>query len=215
MEPDGYTQWDRLPIAYPRLHEGVRGRGPVDCLLRCVSRIEPFELAARAVKDRGPAHPSAQRALAGLADNYIARLDTWGGSGQASELPSPARPLLIALCGIVGPFALAAVIISDPRLASLRWWPAALLTAPLLLPLTWTTLTTVVRLSVPRPTLEQALRSRQCPDCATPLTGAREAIEPALVEGASFGPRACPLCRRPWPLLPPPAEATLVEAAGA
>ena len=209
MEPDGYTQWDRLPIAYPRLHEGVRGRGPVDCLLRCVARIEPYELAARAVKDRGHAHSAAQRALAGLADDYRARADAWSGSDQAADF-FPMRPLLIALCGIVGPFALVSVVVSDPRLAPLRWWPVALLAAPLLLPLTWSTLGAVAGIAIPRPSTARALRERCCPDCAAPLADEPQAIDPALVEGASFGPRACPRCRRPWPLLPPPADAAVI-----
>lgn len=211
MEPDGFTQWDRLPVAYPRLHEGVRGRGAVDCLLRCVARIEPYEIAARAVHDRGPAHPTAQRALAGLADDYAARTSAWAAAtNPADDESGPLRPLLIVLCGIVGPFALASVVISDPRLASLRWWPAALLAAPILLPLTWTTLTTATRLAVPRPSLGGALRDRCCPDCAAPLIGVACAIDPSLVEGAILGPRGCPRCRRPWPLLPPPSEALRV-----
>ncbi len=211
MEPDGFTQWDRLPVAYPRLHEGVRGRGNVDCLLRCVARIEPYELAARAVNDRGPAHPTAQRALAGLADDYAARTRAWASDAeQPGEPGSPFRPLFIVLCGIVGPFALASVVIADPRLASLRWWPAALLAAPILLPLTWTTLTAATRLAVPRPSLSSALRDRCCPDCAAPLDRVACAISPALVEGATLGPRACPRCRRPWPLLPPPGDAVLI-----
>jgi len=207
MEPDGYTQWDRLPLAYPRLHAGVRGSAPVDCLLRCVARIEPFELAFRAVADHGPAHPSAQRALAGLAESYTARLDAWAAAPDAPPPEPAARPLLIALFGVAGPLTLAAVALSDPRLSSLRWWPVSLLAAPLLLPLSWVALTGVVRLSVPRLTLEHALGTRACPDCSTPLAAAPDAIAPHLVEGVSFGPRACPRCRRPWPLLPPPTDA--------
>jgi hypothetical protein len=213
MEPDGYTQWDRIPIAYPRLHEGVRGHGPVDCLLRCIARIEPYELAARAVNDRGAAHPSAQRALAGLADDYRFRVDAWSATSQAAEAASPLRPLLIVLCGLVGPFALASVVIADPRAASLRWWPAALLAAPMLLPITWTGLGAVARLAAPQPNPGVSLRSRRCPDCGTPLEEAAHAIHPNLVEGASFGPRACPRCRRPWPLVPPPADAVVIDEA--
>ncbi|HYD01648.1 MAG TPA: hypothetical protein VEB22_10520 [Phycisphaerales bacterium] len=208
MEPDGYTQWDRLPVAYPRLHVGVRGGGPVDCLLRCVARIEPYELAARAVTDRGPAHPSTQRALAGLADDYRRRVSAWGpAEGQTDAGGGPLRPLFVALCGIVGPFALVSVVVSDPRLAPLRWWPAALLAAPLALPLTWTAIGSVARMAAPRPSLRNALRDRRCADCAELLSDSPSAIEPSLVEEASFGPRACPRCRRPWPLLPPPADA--------
>ncbi|HZW06663.1 MAG TPA: hypothetical protein VFF65_06030 [Phycisphaerales bacterium] len=207
MEPDGYTQWDRLPVAYPRLHEGVRGSGPVDCLLRCVARIEPYELAARAVADRGPAHPATQRALAGLADDYRCRADAWGTADAQADRGTALRPLLIALCGVVGPFVLVSVIVADPRLAPLKWWPAALLAAPLALPMMWTAAESVARIAVPRPALKTALRDRRCPDCAASLSAVPDAINPSLVEDAAIGPRACPRCRRPWPLLPPPADA--------
>src|SRR4051812_18547882 len=118
MEPDGFTQWDRLPIAYPRLHEGVRGRGDADCLLRCVARIEPYELAARGVNDRGAAHPSTQRALAGLAADYVSRVEAWEErKASAAELSRMGggvlRPMLVVLCGVVGPLSLAAVVASD------------------------------------------------------------------------------------------------------
>ena len=206
MEPDGFTQWDRLPVAYPRLHEGVRGRGEVDCMLRCVARIEPYELAARAVKDRGAAHASSQRALAGLADDYASRVERWGERCTV-ERAGVSGPLMIVLCGVVGPLSLVAVVATDARLSSLKWWPAALLAAPLVLPLTWTALGAAVRLAVPRTTLGRALRDRCCADCGSPLRGLKQGIEPDLVEGAFFGPRACPRCRRPWPLVPPPGDA--------
>lgn len=213
MEPDGYTTWDRLTLAYPRLHEGVRGTSAPDCLLRCVARVEPYELASRAIKDRGPAAPAAQRALAGLADDYRARCKIWASVAK-EPLPRPiGQSLLIVACGLVGPLALAAVVATDSRLTSLRWWPAGLMAAPLLLPLTWTALSAAARAAAPRVSLNQSIHSRRCPDCATLLSAAKPGIDPALVEDADFGPRACPRCRRPWPLLPPPANASFTSDA--
>ena len=64
---------------------------------------------------------------------------------------------------------LAATVMADGRLASLRWWPAALMVAPLAIPLALSGLSAVGRLAVPRVTAGQALRENRCPDCACSL----------------------------------------------
>ena len=211
--PDGYTQWDRLPIAYPRLHEGVRGDGQIDCLMRCVARIEPYELACRTINDRGPDHASTQRALAGLADDYLARRQAWIESHRESstrnwQSTGPLLPLTVVICGVIGPLSLAALVATDARLESLRWWPLALIVAPIMIPLALCAITAVVAAAAPRTTPGRALRDRCCPDCAERLKGVRPAIDPTLIEGVFVGPRACSRCRRPWPLVPPPPPAT-------
>jgi hypothetical protein len=209
MEPDGYTRWDRLPLLYPRLHEGVRGVDPADCLLRCVARTEPYELAARAIANYGDAHPATQRALAGLADDYQARCEVWARRTATPVRLTPGLCLVVVGCGLVGPLALASLVATDARLTSLRWWPAALMVAPLVVPLGWVALGTLGRLAAPRLGLGQALRERRCPDCAWHLASTSPAIAPALVEMANVGPIACPRCKRPWPLVPPPLDAAL------
>lgn len=54
-----------------------------------------------------------------------------------------------------------------------------------------------------------AVEKKICPDCEYDLTGCPEAIEPGWVEGVSIGPRRCPECSAPWPLLPPPSRSGL------
>jgi hypothetical protein len=46
--------------------------------------------------------------------------------------------------------------------------------------------------------------SRTCPDCGAHLMDAPPGIKRDLVAGFDIGPRACPSCLAPWPLLPPP-----------
>lgn len=50
--------------------------------------------------------------------------------------------------------------------------------------------------------LHRTLTSGACPDCAYDLTGSLPAIEPSIFGGQSVGPRTCPECGVPWPLLP-------------
>ncbi|MFT3685668.1 MAG: hypothetical protein QM783_12200 [Phycisphaerales bacterium] len=211
MDHDAFTQWDRLPLAYPGLHEGVRGRADADCMLRCVARIEPYELAARALRDRGPTDPAVIRLMHGLDADYRARCRVWsggeGGGKNRIERPTGGYTLLLAAIGVVGPLSLLAVIATDPRMTTLRGWPAVFLTAPLLIPLGFVAASGTVRLAVPSLTPAQALRQRRCPDCAWHLVDAAAGINPTLLEGVNIGPAACPRCRRPWPLVPPPSDA--------
>lgn len=54
-----------------------------------------------------------------------------------------------------------------------------------------------------------AIDHRRCPDCGYDLTGAPPAIDPTRLAGADVGPRLCPECGSPWPLLPPPATCSI------
>lgn len=207
MDHDGFTRWDRLPVAYPGLHEGVRGRDAADCLLRAVARIERYELAARALRDRGPHDPAINRLVAPLGRDYHARCRAWARPKSLRETPSAGLSFLVVACGLVGPLSVWAVVQADPQLALLRGWPVILMTGPVLLPLAVLAASAAARLASPRISLEEAVHSRRCPDCASLLTDARPAIDPSLLDGVNAGPEACPRCRCPWPLLPPPAEA--------
>ena len=209
MDRDAFTRWDRLPITYPGLHEGVRGPDDADCLLRCVARIEPFELAARAVRDRRPADPTVRSSLEDLAVQYRARSRAWQASAASDRTPGGGWSLLLAAVGAVGPASLFALAVTDDHLAGLRTWPAVLITLPLLLPMSFIAAAGAVRLAIPSLTLEESLSQRRCPDCAWPLAHAKPAIDPRLIAGVNTGPDACTRCRRPWPLLPPPAGARL------
>lgn len=50
--------------------------------------------------------------------------------------------------------------------------------------------------------LRRTLRDRSCPDCDYGLASTKPAFEPALLR--IVGPKACPECGSPWPLVPPP-----------
>jgi hypothetical protein len=210
---DAFTRWDLLPVAYPGLHEGVRGRSAADCLLRCVARIEPYELASRAIRDRGQNDPAVTRLLSGLNGDYRARCRTWAAEvGPGPDVPGPGFAFALALLGVVGPLTLAAFIAADPRMTPLRGWPVFLMTAPLVVPLSFVAALGTVRLAVPSLTPAQALAQRRCPDCAWRLAEIPPAIDPKAIGGVNTGPAACPRCKRPWPLVPPPADAALSSA---
>lgn len=50
--------------------------------------------------------------------------------------------------------------------------------------------------------LRRTLRDRCCPDCGYDLVTVKPAFEPSMLH--VIGPRACPECGSPWPLVPPP-----------
>jgi hypothetical protein len=50
--------------------------------------------------------------------------------------------------------------------------------------------------------LQRTLRNRCCPDCGYDLVTVKPAFEPSMLH--VIGPRACPECGSPWPLVPPP-----------
>lgn len=208
MKSDGFTSWDRLPIAYPGLHEGVRGTDSVDCSMRCLARIERYELARRTVSDRGPLHAASLRACDGLATDYKARVSAWSidRTDTRPQFP-PVYTLCIIVTGLVGPFALLTAAASDQRLSALRGWPVYALSAPIVLPLLFKGLSTLSGLAAPSLPAGEALAARRCPDCACDLSDVPPAIDPQLLEQQNIGPAACTRCRRPWPLLPPPAGA--------
>lgn len=54
-------------------------------------------------------------------------------------------------------------------------------------------------------TLPESIRARICPDCGLRLDTAAPAIKRELMGGVDIGPRSCPRCASPWPLVPPPA----------
>lgn len=58
-----------------------------------------------------------------------------------------------------------------------------------------------------------AVECRACPDCGYSLEGAADRPTDAAALAAWPGPRRCPECGAPWPLIPPPAP-RLVNARG-
>lgn len=50
--------------------------------------------------------------------------------------------------------------------------------------------------------LRRALRDRCCPDCGYELLNTKPALEPSVLR--VVGPKVCPECGSPWPLVPPP-----------
>ncbi len=49
-----------------------------------------------------------------------------------------------------------------------------------------------------------ALELRKCLSCSYLLTGLASAVDPGQCHGIDFGPRTCPECGRPWPMVPGP-----------
>lgn len=198
------SSWDRLDLVYSDLHETVRGPSAAAAAIRAGARCERYEYACRALEDRGPNDILLQTQLQELAEDYARRVKHWSGRPINHDHP-PALGVFIAAVGFIGPLALIAAVGADDRLAPLRWWPAAVLTAPLALPSAWLLVRSVIRGFAGIANLDDALNDRLCPDCGHPLGDQQPALRSELVAGVDVGPRRCPKCATPWPLLPPPA----------
>lgn len=57
-----------------------------------------------------------------------------------------------------------------------------------------------------------SVAAKRCCNCQYPLAGVPDAIPSRILQGVEVGPRRCPECGAPWPLVPPP---TLAEHAAA
>jgi hypothetical protein len=129
----------------------------------------------------------------------------WAGSGAGGR--ARVRQVATVVGGLACMGAAVAVPVMVGRVAALadaRWWPAALISLALgLVGVTllrrWAQGAGQREMALP-----ETLLARQCPDCAERLDGASPAIKRELVGGVDIGPRACPHCASPWPLVPPP-----------
>ncbi|GEM_PF-2464820 len=198
------SSWDRLDLVYDELHATVRGQSSAAAAIRASARCERYERAARSLEDRGAADPFVQAQLQELAEDYVKRIRHWSTRRTGEDHP-PALGVFIAAVGFIGPLALVAAVGADDRLAPLRWWPTAMLTAPLALPSGWLLLRSILRGLRGSTSLDEALDARLCPDCGMRLEGQAPAVRAELIGGVDVGPRRCPRCDCPWPVLPPPA----------
>jgi hypothetical protein len=198
------SSWDRLDLVYTDLHQTVRGNAAAAATIRAGARCERYEHACRALEDRGPSDPLLQAQLQELAEDYARRVTHWSARRIDQDHP-PALGVFIAAVGFIGPLALITAVGADDRLAPLRWWPAAVLTIPLALPSAWLLMRSVARGFRGGTGLHEALADRLCPDCGHSLGDVPPALRTELVRGVDVGPRRCPSCSSPWPMVPPPA----------
>jgi hypothetical protein len=202
------SPWDRLDLVYPK-NPGGRGGGPAAIAQRLTLRIEQYELLARSLEERGPNDPTT-RMLAGIIpQDFRRRMHRWSQQTPGDARSSPWGLILVSALGIVGPSMLLLFVGRDERLATLRWWPALAMSAPLLVPSVIAGAFGIRRLFLPRLDPHLALLEGRCAQCGLDVRPFPSALPAGLLDGIIVGPRACPGCNSPWPLLPPPADAML------
>jgi hypothetical protein len=181
--------WDRLPWS-----SSYRPRGVSLARFQLASRTREFESAAR-----GRLAPEIGRELA---IDYARRTAYWRRNLPVVSSESP-RP-----SGFSSPLGVADIVfwaLLIPAWVVVLWldnqsW------------LLWLIFAAIIALVFIRgrrqnlaASLMDAIEHRACPACGYDLNGSPDGIEPDLVLDTRTGPRVCPECGTPWPLLPPPA----------
>lgn len=191
MKPKPYSLWDTL--ADTRLSwKFFFGATPTALRAeRCRVRIGPFEDSAsaaasgkREVPRVGPGSSQDLRERRRWFDSHLYP-DAPAGSGNTG-------------CADFADFLWFA---PDDIVAILVLLVIGVLFGAVLLPLVWLPVW-IVRFRRRR-RCRAAMSHRQCPDCGQDLTGCPPAIKPAYMDSMDVGPRVCPECAAPWPLLPP------------
>lgn len=197
MSDGRFSAWDRMSLPYttfredfvtpPNTVEAMRSRGRT-------AVVEQFEkLTALGIDDE-----RRRAELQNLSREIAWRRHHWGKQGvRLSEArgefrPTRTRPIRLMVIGaslVVGFAAYA----NGVGLAWIASGGAAVL---------------VVLIALffyrGRYSGAEVLSRRICPDCGYRLGDLRCEINPDEVHGLWIGPRACPECGSPWPMIPPP-----------
>jgi hypothetical protein len=186
----GYSAWDR----FAQLHYQAELQSefvPIDIeAVRCEQRTVVFEKAV--------AHAPDALSDADLARDYKQRVTYLGHRDVRLVHADRRRGQRIALIIVV----FAALL----GVSSATGSPAPVLAAGL-----WAMVADalyckwrgVSRSGYRSSTVSQVLAKKACVDCDYDLSGALPGIDPQRLAGSDVGPRVCPECKSPWPLLPP------------
>lgn len=203
MPQERYAKWDTMKLPYgfneaylepPATVEGERAR----------RRVAPYEEYVSHLGDVGDDERAAMQRAA-LVRETKRRLAHWNRPGVApsslATTPSTisvTRVVAIAVVALIVWIALA--YLPSVWIAGLpRWAPyagIALFGA--------TSILAILRVGRAQEQLLAGAGSGRCVDCGYDLRETRPAIVPNDLDGQWIGPRACPECGAPWPMLPPP-----------
>lgn len=181
------TSWDTDPHLWPRTSPLHLFRRTLPHA-RCLARITPFESAAADLYNPA-APPPPVRALAADVLTRRAAIERYGFTLPIPTLTTRTALTLTSAAALLTAYT---TLWTGPRPLIIA---AALLGALILL-----ALPLHARTRARRARLTRSLRDRACPDCNYNLAGAPEGLP-----GSLAGPRTCPECGAPWPLVPPPA----------
>lgn len=199
-KPTRYARWDRIDQAWVGVIPGVNIHWWPNLRWRYDVRTAPFDAATDSDADPAP-----------LAAEYAARVEAFRNRVENAGVAPVPDSRRLRILQILLPVALAACILLG-YLSAVLSGPVRLVPAFLTLFTIFSTAVLTVRLLLlhhPLSRLIDAIDHRRCPDCGYDLTGAPPAIDPTRLAGADVGPRLCPECGSPWPLLPPPATCSI------
>ncbi len=198
----GYSGWDRLGLVYPGLATQLEFEPIAFEAVRYEHRTGPFQ----AVCDGGAGD------LDELAAEYARRVAAW------TELGSKVKEHFHKPIGDAAKWSVVGGVLLLCLLGGIVLTGGSIV-RPILL---WSTIilvglgSRVIRRRGRRLLETQgqplnvydlgaSLEKRECPDCGYGLTGVPSALG-ATAMNVDVGPRQCPECVSPWPLVPPPAE---------
>ncbi|CAG1005443.1 hypothetical protein PHYC_03231 [Phycisphaerales bacterium] len=197
MADGRFSAWDRFSLPYTTFNEAFVSPPNTVEAMRCRGRTEVIEryiklLALGIDEDRRGIE------LQNLAKEIGWRRHHWAKPGvRLSELraefsPRRTRPLRIVIAGA----AILTGFVAYAQGLSAAWLASAGVGVLLLL--------LILYFHRGRQSAADVLARRICPDCGYRLFDLRCEINLDEIHGLWIGPRACPECGSPWPMVPPP-----------
>lgn len=165
-------------------------------------RIAAFERTAELLASGVLRGPVAEGTLRRLGENYRFRSARWS---HRRPRPSRTSQFLTMAAGVL--FACVPGVIAfllGSKLVALYAGGGLVLSSPLFVAVAYRS--RYLGESTGVPAMDQAIdrfSNRRCVDCNHDLRGVASAFPADQMEGTNIGPRACPKCGTPWPLVPP------------
>lgn len=203
MPRERYAKWDTMKLPYgfneayiepPKTVEGERAR----------RRVAPFEeYLALAEEDANSEH--AQLALRSLSREARRRWSHWRTPSAMGEVGFVLTVVSFGArgLGIVGLLVVTLYLFTTSRAVWLGSG-SGLLVLGIVMAIVAVLIYALVRWRRGRRTPAEKLKESICMDCGYSLAETKPAIAAKDLDGLWVGPRACPECGAPWPMLPPP-----------